>query len=71
MQGEEMYINPSMIETIRSTPDTVLFLSTNKRVPVTDTPEELVERIVEYRQRLLLRQLEPSQLLASLECQDG
>lgn len=59
MQGEEMFINPNMIETIRSTPDTVLFLSTNKRIPVKDTPEELVARIIEYRQKVLCRQTDP------------
>lgn len=52
MQGETMYINPDMIETIRSTPDTVLFLNTNKRILVKEAPEELVDRIVTYRQRI-------------------
>ncbi len=53
MQGEPLYINPSMIETIRVTPDTVLFLSTNKRIPVKDSPEQIVDRIVAYRQRII------------------
>lgn len=52
MQGEKMYINPDMIETIRATPDTVLFLNTNKRIVVKEPPEELVARIVAYRQRI-------------------
>ena len=42
MQGEKMYINPDMIETIRATPDTVLFLNTNKRIIVKDTLNEVV-----------------------------
>lgn len=63
MQGEEMYINPNMIESIRSTPDTVLFLSTNKRIPVKDSPQELVERIIEYRKKILGKQEDPRQLI--------
>jgi len=70
MQGEDVFINPSMIETIRSTPDTVLFLSTNKRILVKDTPEEIVDRIVAYRQRVLERLLEPQQLTNLLDTQD-
>lgn len=70
MQGEDVFINPSMIETIRSTPDTVLFLSTNKRILVKDTPEEIVDRIVAYRQRVLERILDPAQLTDLLDTQD-
>lgn len=70
MQGEDVFINPSMIETIRSTPDTVLFLSTNKRILVKDTPEEIVDRIVAYRQRVLERLLDPVQLTNILDTQD-
>jgi len=70
MQGEDVFINPSMIETIRSTPDTVLFLSTNKRILVKDTPEEIVDRIVAYRQRVLDRLLDPAQLTNVLDTQD-
>lgn len=70
MNGEEMYINPNMIETIRSTPDTVLFLSTNKRIPVSDSPEELVARIVEYRQLVLGKHLNPRMLAEGLAQQD-
>ncbi len=52
MQGEEMYINPDMIEMIRATPDTVLFLSTDKRILVKDTLPEVVERIIAYRRKI-------------------
>jgi len=70
IQGEEMFINPSMIETIRSTPDTVLFLSTNKRIPVTDTTEELVDRIVAYRQRVLGIDKNPAGLMEAVAVSD-
>lgn len=63
MQGDAMYINPDMIETIRVTPDTVLFLNNGKRVIIKDTPEELIDRIVEYRKRIYGQHFYPESLV--------
>ena len=70
MQGEKMYINPDMIETIRATPDTVLFLNTNKRILVKDTPEALVARIIAYRQQIYGGRLDPASLVGDSESWD-
>lgn len=59
MQGEAIYVNPDLIEMIRSTPDTVIFLTNAKRLLVTDAPAELIDRIVEYRRRVFGLQLQP------------
>lgn len=67
IQGETMYINPDMIETIRATPDTVLFLNTNKRILVKETPEDLVERIVAYRQRIYGAWQSPQTLVRGMD----
>ncbi len=49
LQGEKMFINPDLIERMRSTPDTVLYLSGDRRLPVLDTPKEIIERIIAFR----------------------
>lgn len=49
LQGEEMFINPDLIERMRSIPDTVLYLVGDKRLPVLDTPEEIIQRIIDFR----------------------
>ncbi len=71
MQGEKMYINPDMIETIRATPDTVLFLNTNKRIIVKDTPEALVARIIAYRQQIYGGKMNPADLVGGPENWDN
>ncbi|MEA4970128.1 MAG: flagellar FlbD family protein [Candidatus Pelethousia sp.] len=71
MQGEKMYINPDMIETIRATPDTVLFLNTNKRIIVKDTPEALVARIIAYRQQIYGGGMDPAGLMGGPESWDN
>ena len=49
MNGEEIYVNEDLIETMRITPDTVLFLTTGKRVVVKDSSEEVLSRIRAFR----------------------
>lgn len=53
LQGEEMFINPDLIERIRSIPDTVLYLRDDKKLPVLDTPKEIIDRIIQYRRAVL------------------
>ena len=52
LDGNIYWINPHMIESMEKTPDlTITFLS-GKKVMVKDSPEELIQRIVDYRRRL-------------------
>lgn len=46
-----LYINPDLLERIEVTPDTQLVFINGKRTYVKETPEEIVERIVAFRQR--------------------
>lgn len=51
MADEEIFVNPDYIETMKATPDTVLVLNTGKRIIAKDSPERIVEKIVEYRRQ--------------------
>jgi flagellar protein FlbD len=53
LDGTEYLINPHQIEAIESNPDTTLALLTGKRVIVREAADEVVERIVAYRRRLV------------------
>jgi flagellar protein FlbD len=48
-----MYINPELIQTLESTPDTVITLISNKKFIVKDSPQEIAQRFIEYRRRTL------------------
>jgi flagellar protein FlbD len=52
LNGVELFINPHLIETIEATPDTVILLTTGKRMVVKETAAEVVSRIVKYRQTI-------------------
>ncbi|MDZ7373510.1 MAG: flagellar FlbD family protein [candidate division KSB1 bacterium] len=52
LNGKELIINAELIETVEATPDTIITLTTNSKFMVRETPEEIVEKVVEYRRRV-------------------
>jgi len=54
LNGMIFYINPELIQTVESTPDTVVTLVGNKIFIVKDTPQEIAERFIEYRRKTLM-----------------
>ncbi len=53
MNGEEMVINAELIETIKATPDTVINLTTGKKILVLDDVDEIVDKVISYRQKIM------------------
>lgn len=53
LRGEPFYVNPDVIESVESTPDTVLTLVDGRRILIDDAPEQVVERFTTYRVSLL------------------
>ena len=53
LNGNEFYINPDLIEFIEKTPDTVLTMTTGKKVVVEESVDELCGRILDYRRSLV------------------
>jgi flagellar protein FlbD len=52
LNGDEYWLNPHMIETMESTPDTTITLITGKKLVVKEGPEIVMEQIISYRQKL-------------------
>jgi flagellar protein FlbD len=52
MDRREIVINSDLIESIESTPDTVISLTTGKKILVLETLDEVVEKVIKYRQEL-------------------
>ncbi len=51
LHGAQHYINPDLLLAIEVTPDTQLVFVNGHRLYVSETPEEIVERIIELRRR--------------------
>ena len=52
LNGKKYWINPHQIESMEQNPDLTLMLLSGKKVVVSDTPEEVVNKVVEYRRRI-------------------
>ena len=53
-------LNSDLIEHIDETPDTVITLTTGQILRVRETADEVVERIVEFRRRVLYHPAPPA-----------
>lgn len=48
LHKETFYLNPNLIETIEKSPDTKIMTTTGKMLIVSDSPDEIKKRIVEF-----------------------
>ena len=53
LRGQAIVVNADLIETIESTPDTVITMIDGRKYMVEETPDLVVERVVQYRTALL------------------
>lgn len=51
LNGKEVYVNPDLIETLESTPDTVITLTTGHKIIAVESIDDLIDRIVQYRHK--------------------
>jgi flagellar protein FlbD len=57
-----LIVNSDLIEHIEVTPDTVITLTSGQKYMVLETTEEIIERVISFRQCLLRNQSFPSAL---------
>jgi flagellar protein FlbD len=53
LNGTDCVLNADLIESLESTPDTMVTLTTGHKFNVLERPEEVVSRVVEYRRNIL------------------
>jgi flagellar protein FlbD len=52
LNNQPIMVNADLIESLESTPDTVVTLTSGNKLIVRDTPEEIQEKIVDYQRRV-------------------
>ena len=50
LNNSEFVLNADLVETMEKTPDTIITLTTGKKLMVKDNLEDVIESIVKYRQ---------------------
>lgn len=51
LNGTRMVLNSDLIETLEATPDTVITLTTGRKLVVRETVEEVADRVEAYMRR--------------------
>lgn len=52
LNGSQFYINPELIQFVEATPDTVITLTTDVKIVVKESPEEVARAVIEYRRQV-------------------
>ncbi len=52
LNDQVVILNSDLIETIEATPDTMISLTTGRKIVVKDTVDEVLKRVIEYRRSL-------------------
>ena len=55
---EPFQLNPDLIVTVEATPDTVIALSTQTKIVVAESPDEVAAEVYEYRVGILARAMQ-------------
>lgn len=53
LNNAPFYLNSDLIEHIAITPDTVVALTTGQKLVVKETPDEVLNRVIHYKRRIL------------------
>ena len=48
-----LFVNADLIQHVEATPDTVVTLTSGNNFMVRETPEQIIDRIVRYRRRIM------------------
>ena len=50
--GSELVVNADLIETVEATPDTVITLTTGKKIVITDGVEDIIKKVMGYKREI-------------------
>jgi Uncharacterized protein, possibly involved in motility len=51
INGQEIVVNADLIETLDRAHDTIITLTTGRKIRVNESVDEIIERVVEYRRK--------------------
>ena len=49
LNGTEQVVNAEMIEFVEATPDTIITLISGKKLMISESVDQVVERVIEYK----------------------
>ena len=56
LNGQSFTVNSDLIETLEQTPDTVIVMTTGNKYVVKETPEVIIEKIIQFKRCIHVKQ---------------
>ena len=53
LNGQTIHVNADLVETVVSAPDTIITLTSGRKIVASSSPEEIREEVIRYRRRVL------------------
>lgn len=53
LAGKPLFVNPELIRSLESVPDTILCFIDGTRVPVRETPEQIRAKVIQFKKEIL------------------
>ena len=67
LNGQIIHVNADLVETVASAPDTIITLTSGRKIVASTSPEEILEAVVRYRRRILAPQAPDGSEMASAQ----
>ena len=52
LNDQTFTVNSDLIETLEQTPDTVIVMTTGNKYVVKESPEEIIDKIIEFKRKI-------------------
>ena len=52
LDGKSYWVNPHMIESMETNPDLTLTMLSGRKIIVRNSPQEIIQKIIEYRKQI-------------------
>lgn len=52
LNGQTIHVNADLVETVAAAPDTIITLTSGRKIVASSSPEEILEAVVSYRRRV-------------------
>ncbi|NQS98109.1 MAG: flagellar FlbD family protein [candidate division Zixibacteria bacterium] len=53
INGQAIMVNSDLIESLTQSPDTIIHFTNGKHLMVQETPEEIKEKVIEFRREII------------------
>ncbi len=57
INGSDMVLNCELIECVEATPDTTITLNNGKKIMLSDSVDDVVQKVIDYRRKTIIKDI--------------